>query len=350
MLMNLLKERALPALLPRDQMLKIMQHDVYGYLPPKPEELQFTVEENIIPNFCAGNAVCHRVTAHCTIGGKVFSFPFYATLPTDGKTHPFFVHINFRDSIPDRYMPTEELIDRGFAVFSFCYRDVTNDDDDFTHGLAGVLYENGQRSPCDPGKIAMWAWASHRVLDYAITLDHVLDLNCAVVCGHSRLGKTAMFAAATDERFTFAYSNNSGCSGAAITRNKQGENVRHICQVFPFWFCENYSQYMDLESRMPFDQHFLAASIAPRRLLIGSASEDLWADPISEFLCCIAASPAFEKGFQHDDRLPQIGDKYLNGDIGYHLRGGKHYFSRLDWLRLIEFVNLHHPVQEEVRL
>ena len=92
---------------------------------------------------------------------------------------------------------------------------------------------------------------------------------------------------------------------------------------------------------MPFDQHYLLSSIAPRYACIGSASEDLWADPVSEMLNCVASSSAFKNGFKHEDRLPQIGDAFFAGDIGYHLRKGLHYFSRTDWLRLMEFVDLH---------
>ncbi len=334
----------IPRLLSRQEMLSILQEKEYGHSLPNPTNISWQVSENCIPNFCAGKAVCNKVTAHCVINGKEFSFPFHATLPTDKEKHPFFVHINFRDLNPDRYMPTEELIDNGFAIFSFCYDDVTRDNNDFTDGLAGVLYENGCRKPNDAGKIAMWAWAAQRVMDYAETLENILDLDCAIVCGHSRLGKTALLAAATDTRFAFAYSNDSGCGGAAITRGKQGETVKDICGRFPYWFCENYKKYIENEQNMPFDQHYLLASIAPRKVLVGSASEDEWADPISEMLCCVTASPAFVNGFKCEDRLPEIGDEFFEGDIGYHLRKGLHYYSREDWLKLIKFVNMHRNI------
>lgn len=344
MLETVLK-RNIPGLLPRGQMISLMLENVYGYLPPSPDGISFEVSKNIIPNFCAGKATCDRVTAICTVGVRTFSFPFYATLPTDREKHTFFVHINFRPDVPDRYQPTEELIDNGFAVLSFCYKDITDDDGDFTNGLAGILYPGGVRkSPTDPGKIAMWAWAAQRVMDYAATLPELLDLDCAIVCGHSRLGKTALLAAATDERFVFGYSNDSGCAGAAITRNKQGETVKDICDSFSYWFCDNYKKYIDNEQNMPFDQHYLVAAIAPRRVLIGSATEDLWADPVSEQLCCFAASPAFKNGFVCPDRRAETDEEFLSGDIGYHLRKGLHYFSREDWSKLIKFVNLHRGI------
>ena len=336
-----LQAKKLPPLQTREEMLTILQNEEYGIMPPQPEKIEFSVQENVIPNFCAGKAVCHKVTAVGTVNGRAFSFPFCANLPTDNKTHPFFVHINFRADNPDRYQPTEELIDHGFAVLSFDYNDVTKDNADFTDGLAEALIPGGHREKNSPGKIAMWAWAAHRVLDYAQTLPQVLDLSRAIVCGHSRLGKTALLAAATDERFAVAYSNDSGCSGAAVTRGKRGESVRNIYERFPFWFCENYKKYMDNEEEMPFDQHFLVASIAPRKVLIGSASADIWADPVAEQLCCFAASPAFANGFVCPPYPAAVGEAFLYGDIGYHLREGLHYFSRADWNRLICFVQAH---------
>ena len=184
MLHELLKERNIPPLLPRAQALELLQREEYGVLPAPPDALSFTVTENIIPRFCGGNAELHQITADCTVNGKPFSFPFSAVFPTDGKPHPFFIHINFRDAVPDRYMPTEELVDNGFAVLSFCYTDVSSDDGDFTNGLAGLLFENGKRTPSDPGKIALWAWAAQRVMDWAQTKPDALDLSAGIVCGH----------------------------------------------------------------------------------------------------------------------------------------------------------------------
>ena len=126
----------------------------------------------------------------------------------------------------------------------------------------------------------MWAWAAMRAADYLQTLDSA-DLESLAVIGHSRLGKTALVAAAFDERFRFVHSNNSGCSGAAIIRGKTGEQIDDICRNFPFWFCENYKTYRKNESALPFDQHLLLALSATRFVSVGSAAEDLWADPAS---------------------------------------------------------------------
>lgn len=337
---QLLVERNVPELLSREEMLNVLQTQVYGKMPPAMEDQYFSVQENTIDNYCGGKAVRHKVFARGTINGKGYGFGFSVVLPTTEGKHPFFVHIKFSGNATDSQQPTEELVDNGFAVLFFNYEAVTSDDSDFTDGLAGVLYEDGVRAnDDDPGKIAMWAWAAQRVMDYAETREDVLDLDRAIVCGHSRLGKTALLAAATDERFTFAYSNNSGCSGAALSRGKEGEDLERIHKTASYWFCKNYKQYIGKEETLPLDQHYLLASIAPRKVLVGSASEDKTADPISEQLGCLAASPAFENGFVYTG-VAQIGDKFFDGDIAYHLRKGKHAFTRDDWHRLIEFVNL----------
>lgn len=344
MLKEILRQKNLPAWKSREEMLDILQREEYGYMPPHPEAIRFTEQEDYIPNFCAGKAISKKTQITVTVSGREFSFPVYVSIPRKEGQHPFFVCINFRDAVADRYIPIEEIIDDGFAVLSFCYNDVTRDNEDFTDGLAGVLYDGGKRTPTDAGKIAMWAWAASRVLDYAQTLQ-TLNAECAAVCGHSRLGKTALLAAATDERFQFAYSNDSGCGGAAITRGKAGETVADICKNFPYWFCENYSNYAGREAEMPFDQHYLAAAIAPRFLYAASAAEDTWADPASEMLTCAAVSEIYEtyekKGLVCADRLPQTGDVFHEGCVGYHMRAGLHYFSREDWIQAMAFIKKH---------
>ena len=341
MLHDILTARAVPALRSRAEMLEILQREEYGYLPPKSTRMEWSVQENCIPSFCAGKVTARRVELTVYLGDTPFTFPFVAVIPKSKEPCPFFIHINFRPDVPDRYMPTEEITDNGFAVLSFCYTDVTSDNGDFTNGLAGVLYPDGKRKPTDPGKIALWAWAAQRVLDYA-EQEPRLDMSRAMVCGHSRLGKTALLCGATDERFFLAHSNDSGCSGAAITREKTGERVEQITRNFPYWFCENYKKYIGKEADMPFDQHYLIASIAPRYTYVASALEDSWADPASELLSCMAATPAYEAhglaGMVCADRLPEAGDEYHEGSIGYHLRPGLHYFGREDWNRLMTFV------------
>lgn len=324
----------------RAEIVRLLCEEEYGFLPPQPESVSYEVVEER-QTFCAGKVTFKKVLITATLGDTRFSFPIYSTVPQAAGKHPFFICPNFRGDIPDRYIPSEEIADHGFAVLSFCYKDVTSDDNDWNNGLAGKLYDAHDRRKTDCGKIAMWAWAASRVMDYAYTQSN-LDLTNATVIGHSRLGKTALLAGVTDERFTCVISNNSGCSGAAVSRMKKGETIENICHTFPYWFCENYEKYKNNESNLPFDQHFLIGAIAPRKVYVSSAEKDTWADPESEYLSCVAASEVYEKlgitGFVHPPRLPQAGDAFHEGNIGYHLRSGGHYLSREDWLQFIQFI------------
>ena len=330
----------------RKEIVNLLQEEEYGFLPREHDKLTWT-EEKANFTFCAGRVELKKVTLTAHFGEDKFSFPIYTSIPVGRKNLPFFVHINFRDNVPDRYMPVEEICDRGYALISFCYNDVTPDkrDEEIEKDeLVEILYKNTEKKPNHAGKIRLWAWAASRALDYALTLD-CLDQSHAVVAGHSRLGKTALVAGMLDERFSCAYSNDSGCSGAAITRAKQGETVERITTVFPYWFCENYKKYADNEYAMPFDQHFLLAAIAPRRVYVASAENDLWADPESEYLSCFAASEVYEKmgmkGFVCEERFPKAYERFHEGDIGYHVRTGDHYMSREDWNSVIDYLSKH---------
>ncbi len=172
-----------------------------------------------------------------------------------------------------------------------------------------------------------------------------IDKRRIAVAGHSRLGKTALWCAAQDERFAAVFSNDSGCSGAAITRGKVGEQIQNITEVFPYWFCSNYAKYANHEDEMPFDQHQLLACIAPRLLYVASAAEDEWADPYSEYLACVAASTAYQllgqKGLVLSGQAYAPGLCLQGGSIGYHLRAGTHFLSRDDWQMFISFLDEH---------
>lgn len=329
----------------RQKIIQLLCEEEYGFMPKKHDRLswQILTEEK---NFCAGKVTLRKVMLTIGFGKDSFSFPIYVSVPNKKGKYPFFVHINFRDYVPDRYMPLEEICDRGYAVISFCYQDVSVDDmaadsAGYGEGLNEILYSGIEKKSNHCGKIAMWAWAASRAMDYAQTLE-CLDFNNATVIGHSRLGKTALLAGVLDERFACAVSNDSGCCGAALSRGKRGETVRDILNRFGYWFCDNYKKYADRESELPFDQHFLIAAMAPRRAYVASAAEDRWADPASEFLSCVAASVVYErlgiKGLEAEDRLPHIGERFHGGNIGYHIRGGTHYFSREDWNRIMDFL------------
>ena len=325
----------------REEIKALLQGHVYGNFPEKPEHMGVELD-SCDNSFCAGKAPHSKLNFTVSVDGIKFSFPVSAVIPRDKKNLPVFILINFRDDVPDKYLPSEEIADRGYAVFSFCYKDITSDDEDFSDKIAKLL-SPARRTQNSPGKIAMWAWAAMRVMDYVETLDFV-DLSSVAVIGHSRLGKTALLAGAFDERFKYIISNDSGCAGAAITRGKRGEHILDITNKFGYWFSKKYAKYAVDEFALPLDQHFLLAALAPRNVLIGSAEEDTWADPESEFLSAHLASEVYEKiydisGLSHSGGIPKAKAVLDDGNIHYHVRHGLHYLSREDWILYMDYID-----------
>ena len=324
----------------REEIKEILMHEEYGYMPPLPKAVSGEVT-NRDESCASGHAVLENINITFDTPKGDFTYPIHFFAPTDGNKHPLIVLINFRPDPYDKYFPAEEILDKGFALAVIHYNDIATDNNDITDKLGGCFHR-----PTDGtgyGKIMLWAYGASRAADYLITRPEV-DADNMAVCGHSRLGKTAMVCGAFDERFRFVYSNDSGCGGAALeqTKHEGGETISVMNEIFPVWFCENRRKYANHEDEMPFDQHFLAALTCPRYLAIGSASLDDWADQYSEQLCAVAASPAWKicgkKGYIGKEDPADIGDIFSDGDVSYHLRDGIHFFGRADWNVWMNFI------------
>ncbi len=236
--------------------------------------------------------------------------------------------------------PVEMIIDQGFALAVMYYGDVDPDfDDGFENGVHAVF---GKPQENEWGSIGTWAWGLSRALDY-LEADESVDGGKIAVLGHSRLGKTSLWAGAQDERFAIVISNNSGCGGAALSRREFGETVRRINTSFPHWFSDRFPRYNDDLNSLIVDQHQLIALMAPRPVYVASAEEDRWADPKGEFLSAKYGSGPWllygELGLGESE-MPGINEPV--GDfVGYHIRSGKHDVTDYDWDQYLKFAKRH---------
>ena len=236
----------------------------------------------------------------------------------------------------------EAALRRGYAVATMCYHDICPDSPDLL--AQGVLplfpgYDEGQRTPSGWGTIGVWAWGYSRIADYLQKKEPRIDGKRLVVMGHSRLGKTALWAGAQDKRFRVVISNNSGCGGAAMSKRVFGENIARITAAFPHWFCPAFNAYSENEAALPFDQHELLALIAPRHVYVASAEDDRWADPKGEYLSAYYAGSVYQlyrmKGLPQDQQPPV--QQPLHYDVGYHIRTGGHDVTAYDWQCYLDF-------------
>lgn len=242
--------------------------------------------------------------------------------------------------------PLKTILERGYSFTTLYCGDIDPDfDDSFRNGIHAACEKqsDGQsRSNQAGGTISAWSWGLSRALD-VLELDPLVDGDRVAVFGHSRLGKTSLWAGASDERFAMVISNDSGCGGAALSRRAFGETVKRINTSFPHWFCRQFRDYNDNEAACPVDQHMLLALVAPRPVYVASAKGDLWADPKGELLSLFHASPVYQlfglEGLTQDT-LPPVNQP-VHAAVGYHIRTGSHDVKDFDWQQYLAFADRH---------
>jgi hypothetical protein len=360
----------------RPELLRFFTENVYGKVP---EELNITdwkiVEKG--EDAVNGKAIRKQVDLVFEKGDNYLHFNILIYLPKNIEKAPLFLGYNFYGNhtitddvnvlISDAWVrdnpsfgiinnqlteqsrgvrtnrwAVEKIIDAGYGLATIYYGEVDPDKDDFYDGIHPFFYENGQYQPAanEWGSISAWGWGLSRALDY-LEKDDDVDAANVIVFGHSRLGKTSLWAGAADERFAAVISNNSGCGGAALSKRKFGETVARINNVFPHWFCRNFRNYNLNEEALPADQHELIALIAPRPVYIASAEQDKWADPRGEFLAAFYATPVynlFGKQGILTEIMPAVNQPVQN-TVAYHIRSGVHDVTDYDWEQYIKWAD-----------
>lgn len=236
--------------------------------------------------------------------------------------------------------PIERIIDRGYGVATAYRGDIDPDHTDSFNESIRAAYPDLQGVGDNFSAIGGWAWSLSRAMDYLQT-DKQVDAKRVAVWGWSRLGKAALWAGATDERFALVISNESGAGGAKLFRHGIGENILRLNTVFPHWYCQNFRKYNGLDTTLPFDQHMMLSLIAPRPLYIASAIEDVNADPKGEFAATRALNPVYAllgASGMPADVWPSV-DHPIMGRIGYHVRSGNHAVTDYDWTQFLAFAD-----------
>lgn len=333
----------------RPEILELFRMNVYGRVPETAYTQSFHLARET-RDAMEGKATLREVDIEISSEGRSLTIRLNLFVPNNsGRKVPAFLVINNRGTdqadpsrkIRNEFWPAEEIVARGYAAAVFQNSDVDPDNfDDFKNGIHGIL-DRGERKGDSWGTIAAWAWGASRCMDYLVT-DGAVDPARIAVVGHSRGGKTALWAAAEDKRFGMAVSNESGCGGAALARRKFGETVEAINRAFPHWFCRNYVQWGNNEDSMPVDMHMLLALIAPRAVYVTSANEDLWADPRGSYLSLYHSLPVFrlfDSSTVLDEEMPPLNKPVSSGNAGYHVRDGVHNLLLKDWNWIMDFAD-----------
>jgi hypothetical protein len=356
----------------RPEILESYRAEIFGRSPPRPTNTAFNVWE-ISTNALGGTATRKQVEVNFsgTPAGPFMHILLYT--PAAKPTSPVFLSLQFNGNytvIDDPaiaispvwnsktgalQMPKNPVrgetsrnwkisgtLARGYGIAFIDYSEIEPD----LPGGAGFKF--GVRKNFPPpeadgwGAISAWAWGASCALDY-LQSDKDVDAQGVILFGHSRLGKTVLWAGAQDTRFAAVIANCSGEMGASLSRRDYGETVNDVAKHFPYWMCGNFQKYAGHWNNLPVDSHFLISLIAPRPLFLNTGSEDRWGDPHGEFLAARAATPVYEllgKTGIDETNFPPL-DHALQHDIGFNCHAGKHDVLASDWDNFLDFADAH---------
>lgn len=329
----------------RPEILRLYETEMYGRIPVAAPKVQWQVT-GTDPGAREGAAV--RETIVGKIGESADAPRMNLTLYTPAAAKgpvPVILLVNFRGGPENDPPVAADILARGWGYATVVYQDIQPDrNNTFDQGVIGVTLGPGrQRGPDEWGAISAWAWGVSRILDYLGT-DKSVDAKRVALFGHSRLGKTALWASALDDRIAAVYASCSGEMGAALARRDWGETVDDMAQNFPYWFSTNFQRYVGRWNDMPVDAHMLIALSAPRPVFITGGTGDQWADPKGEFLAEVAAGPVYRLLGKKDlgvRELPPLDTPVIDGDLGWYYHTGAHAATEADWKAFVAFLAKH---------
>jgi len=357
----------------RPEILRLFENEQFGKFPDR-KDVSFKVFETGTSVF-SGKAIRRQVTIYFTKDTSNYKADLLIYLPAKMKGPvPIVVNISFApncltiDDIGIRSgmlwnregkrvpasegrrfgtLNVEKFISNGFGVATIYYGDIEPDfPKGIKYGIRGHYLKPGQHNPAPDewGAISAWSWGLSCVMDYLET-DKQIDSKKVALYGVSRLGKTVLWAGASDPRFGMVIASCSGEGGAALSRRIYGETIKHMTDSTRYFyqFCGNRAKYGDDPNTCPIDAHMLIALIAPRPLLLQTGDTDNWSDPKGEFLAAVAAEPVYRllgrKGLE-TEVWPSAGTPVLN-DLGYYMHAGGHGTLPADFDIFLDFLKMH---------
>ena len=341
----------------RPELLKLYETEVYGHVPDRAPKLKFELVGTDLTAL-SNTAIRKEFVGHIgnpTNGPKVklvLYLPANATKPV-----PVLLHILFgnppADSLtytnstrPGEIGPISDILARGYGYASFRYTQIEGDSRTNSLSIVRKLaLPDGQIGPAwdEWGTITAWAWAASKVLDHLET-DRAVNAKRVALIGHSRLGKTALWAGARDLRFALVFASCSGELGASLARRDYGETVDDVIANFPWWFAANFKKFSTRWNELPVDSHLLIALNAPHPVFITGGTQDQWADPNGMFLAQVAAGPVYRLLGKKDlgtTELPPLDTPLIEGDLGFLYHTGPHSITPNDWKTFLDFTDRH---------
>ncbi|HWA09537.1 MAG TPA: acetylxylan esterase [Opitutaceae bacterium] len=238
--------------------------------------------------------------------------------------------------------PLQQVLARGWGYALFDAISLQPDNNaGLTRGIIGLINQGRPRSRADEwGALTAWAWGLSRSIDYLET-DKDVDAKQLGVEGHSRWGKTALWAAALDQRWAIVYASCSGEGGAKLLRRNYGETPDNIVDSFPYWMAGNFRKYGGHWSNLPVDAHELIALVAPRPVFVTGGTQDQQADPHGEFLAAVGAGPVYRLLGKNDlgtTEMPAPNVALISGAVAFREHVGPHT-DALDWPVFLEYAS-----------
>lgn len=303
----------------QEEIKKFLTEAVYGRIPDPPEHLGADIiyEDR---GFGGGIGILRCFGLKITLDGEVFTLPFKAAVPNGNGKYPTFIYVGEDSAVPNKYLPAEEIVERGYGVFCLSLEDIFPKGEKETKLIKKL--SPSRRKKDSPGRIALLAWLIMRIADYAAHQSYVDEKSLAVI-GHGLLARVALVAGGYDKRFKYIILNSL----------EFGEKYLTNPNIFAKGFSDNADGC--------FDELALALCV-PRTIIVGAAIDDVVSDRESELSALASLHDAYKlfgkNGLKYDE--PIVSEANVKSDsIFYRLRDGVPYLCRRDWNAYMDYID-----------